>query len=851
MSSLLSSTQQYQARHEQRRILVRERLDPEGNPILNGIDYLEVSSDRNTIFIYFIHPVTIPITLDNIQISSCHITDAAGSRSPIVLQSISIFDKRVTLGVQPPNDLLPYRLALISNLTDETTPLAGIDPKLAAVEFGFQVGAMSEFDCQAAIEPAGAVPTPPAIDYLAKDYSSFRQLLLDRLAVTLPQWKERSPADLGMVMVELLAYTGDYLSYYQDAVATEAYLGTARKRMSVRRHARLLNYLMHDGCNSRTWVSLTVSEAANGKLLPGPTTFPPRQGETFRSGTRFLSRIRELPTLLNRVQFDAAIDREVLVFETMHDLVLHSASNRIEIYNWGEPDYRLAIGTTQATLKDSEAFLSQHLQPGMVLILEEVGINQRDVRIDPDINHRHAILLTKIKPGYDPLLEVRYVDIEWAIEDALPFELIISCVVEDQPYANFSVALGNVVLVDQGRTIDRDDDRSLDAIPPVGRYRPRLRQRNLTQQGQIRLAQGDRVPVNLNPQRDRHDPNNIDPRVSAKSALQWDLQQVMPAIFLEERDRNQTLTHHWIVRRDLLNSDRFARDFVVETEEDGQAYLRFGDGELGRIPQADKTLTAIYRVGNGRAGNLGSDAIAHIFTQQPDLTGILTVRNPLPAGGGCEPESMEQVKLYAPQAFRTLKRAVTEADYAQLTEQFPGVERALATRRWTGSWYTIFVTVDRQGGLAVDQNFKQELLAFLNTFRLTGHDLEIEPPRFVALDIALTVQILPTYFASQVNQALLLAFSNQLLPNGQLGFFHPDRFTFGQPVYLSQVIERAMQIAGVQSVSVTRFQRWGLPAQQELELGRISFRRLEIARLENDATRPGSGKLELNIQGGL
>ena len=78
--------------------------------------------------------------------------------------------------------------------------------------------------------------------------------MLDRLAITLPQWQERSPADLGVMLVELMAYAADHLSYYQDAIATEAYLGTARKRVSVRRHARLLDYLMNDGCNARVWV---------------------------------------------------------------------------------------------------------------------------------------------------------------------------------------------------------------------------------------------------------------------------------------------------------------------------------------------------------------------------------------------------------------------------------------------------------------------------------------------------------------------------------------------------------------------------------------------------------------------
>ena len=70
----------------------------------------------------------------------------------------------------------------------------------------------------------------------------------------MPDWRERHVPDLGIALVELLAYTGDYLSYYQDAVATEAYLDTARRRISVRRHARLVDYPMHEGCNARAWV---------------------------------------------------------------------------------------------------------------------------------------------------------------------------------------------------------------------------------------------------------------------------------------------------------------------------------------------------------------------------------------------------------------------------------------------------------------------------------------------------------------------------------------------------------------------------------------------------------------------
>ena len=138
-----------------------------------------------------------------------------------------------------------------------TLPLPnGFDPRYSSLDIHFHVDCSTDLDCKPT--PAGPTTpvTEPVIDYTAKDYESFRRAMLDRLSVVLPEWKERHTADIGIALVEMLAYVGDYLSYYQDAVATEAYLDTARQRISVRRHARLVDYSMHDGCNARAWVAL-------------------------------------------------------------------------------------------------------------------------------------------------------------------------------------------------------------------------------------------------------------------------------------------------------------------------------------------------------------------------------------------------------------------------------------------------------------------------------------------------------------------------------------------------------------------------------------------------------------------
>ena len=214
-----------------------------------------------------------------------------------------------------------------------------------------------------------------------------------------------------------------------------------------------------------------------------------------------------------------------------------------------------------------------------------------------------------------------------------------------------------------------------------------------------------------------------------------------------------------------------------------------------------------FRLGGGAIGNVGADAVTELL---PAIPGV-KVRNPMPARGGADPEPTSQAKLYAPQAFRTQERAVTEADYAAAAQRHPDVQRAACTRRWTGMFHTMFITVDRRGGKPVTPEFEQDLRGFLERFRMAGYDLEIDGPRYVALDVALNVCVLPGYLRAIVKQGLLDAFGTRELVDGTRGFFHPDNYTFGQAVYLSQIIARAMQVTGVQSVDVPAdgFKRFG------------------------------------------
>jgi hypothetical protein len=169
----------------------------------------------------------------------------------------------------------------------------------------------------------------------------------------------------------------------------------------------------------------------------------------------------------------------------------------------------------------------------------------------------------------------------------------------------------------------------------------------------------------------------------------------------------------------------------------------------------------------------------------------------------------------------------------------------------------MFITVDRRGGAPVDVAFEREIRGFLDRFRMAGYDLEIDGPRYVPIEIVLTICVKQGYYRASVKSALLETFGNGILRDGTRGFFHPDNFSFGQPIYLSQVVARAMKVPGVENVDAdddpskpNLFQRWGEKAQGEIANGLIPIHRLEIARVDSNPSLPENGRIDFVMKGG-
>lgn len=721
------------------------------SPGWNGIDYVEVADEAGKLLtIYFIDSVPEGIEIENILI--------LGGRR---ITGIRVVDKEVCDASDPrqddclrvyldrTGDFSTYTVCLVAvdkrgrPLVDEDEddtsgdtrirkyrPYPGLDPRYACAEFHFRVNCASDQDCQ----PAEECPVTdlPAVDinYLAKDYASFRQLIFDRLSLTMPGWRERHAPDLGVALVELMAYAGDYLSYYQDAVATEAYLETARRRISVRRHARLVDYVMHEGLNARAWAALTV-DAEELALPLGKFFFiTPYSQQISAPRVVRAEALRDLPP----GSFEVF---EPLAPAGLKEFIFRRAHNRIPIYTWGDELCCLPKGATTCTLvdgswvpapppagdpkqeqapaaqsslvraagsRDRQRKKSVELPPqgeyvrvltlkvGDYLLFQEVAGPTTGLAADADPAHRHVVRITRTQERLDELYRVPLLEIEWSAEDALPFPLCISTTgqaPECLRIENASMAIANLVLVDHGRTQPEeplgavplkssrpecDDGCPTPAAHLPGRFRPRLERPGLTYADPLPgpTRSGEQPPAARLRQRD---PRAAAPQIGLRGVLPrpdgsgplFDLQHP-PSDWQGPTGSLDDLVVSWQARPDLLASAELDRHFLVEMDNERRAWLRFGGDGMGQQPPAGMAFYARYRTGSGETGNIGADTLTVLVLDGIALDGAaVEVTNPLPAWGGIEPEPLNQVRLLAPHTFRGERlRAVTAEDYAEL-----------------------------------------------------------------------------------------------------------------------------------------------------------------------------------------
>jgi uncharacterized phage protein gp47/JayE len=780
--------------------------------LLNGIDYIDVGQTR--LRVHFLNTVAVrgslsgsrPVTITGDQIVTSIAVNpideatswsADGQGRPVL-----------ALTVAGSRDFSTYRLVISSSK---------LDPFLAQAPFTFTAGSPAGTDCAV---PALSGPEPAAeqvpIDYLAKDYGSFRQALSEFSAQRYPAWVERSEADLGVMLMEALAAMADELSYYQDRVLAESTLTTATQRLSAVRHARLMDY------------EPTAATAATAVL----------QLEVTSPGKIEMS----TPVLVSALGANGAtVDFEIedpavglaggLGSPGPAWATVDPRWNRASLgqpYYWDDSQRRLPVGSTGI-------YLVGHglgLYPGQQFLLDTLAADSADPPV------RELVTVAAMAETSDPLLGDP--------PPTLLTRVFLRDPTTDEHDLTITAVAGNIVPVVQGQRRSEEFVIPDPAQPPPGPVVVRRAANSATQEPRpdyrFCLASG--------------------PLAWLATAGQAVSLPAVPEIKLSARDVADASTSPWAFQRWLLDAGPADQVFTLTPEQyspvltsngttwfdydgDGGTTIRFGDGTFGATPLPGTRFSLLYRVGGGSAGNVPADAITNVA---PGQSMIRTCTNPFPATGGNDAETMAQIRARAPQAFSAQPlRAVLAGDFQAAAQSFPWVRQAATSFRWTGSWPAIVTRVDPAGAEEPTIAELRSLTERLDEERMAGYESHVLPPRYVSIDLRITVSARPGSYPRQVVSSVLACLQPGTLPGGGAGFFDHSQWGFGQPLESSALLAAIQSSSGVDGVEQVLYRGRGGQLRWAPLPGRLGVGAGELLRVDNDPSRPEAGSLQVRV----
>jgi hypothetical protein len=713
-------------------------------------------------------------------------------------------DTIIELKVYPVGDYSEYTLQMQTS----SVSFKNIDPLFSEIDFKFRPGCFS-LDCSEPDVCREPARENPGIDYCAKDYESFRYALISAMMDRVPEWKATSEADLDMVLLELFSTAADELSDFQDRVMNEAYLSSCRKRVSLARHARLMDYHIHQGGQASTILAL---ELQGGAAFEEPALFSP--GFAVWSGCKDVTPASPL-------------------FLTKSDYTLHYLLNRMSLYTWNGAKPGLDPGSTRADLilqdntENNVKKVRDLIRQGKItrLVIQEQLNPETGRTPGKDPLKRQVLHLLPGEAGagadVDPVTGEWYVRVSWEKQDALRSCFLFDVQAPGGIIHDVSLFHGNLVDVFHGEPREilfKPPGEMLDVNEYSCEYTPR---------GEILCPLPTDAPLAYT-----HTPPGNE--LPSRSTLQvWVAGD----------------PHIWQEAVDFIHSRESDTHYVVETDELGRSLIRFGNGVNGKSPDRDAVIYCVYQAGRGRDGNLGADKLT--FFDSGTSPWITRCWNPFPVTNGSDPEPVQEIIRRVQEAYvQRQLRAVTEEDYVKRAEELPEVSRAAARYMWTGSFRTVRISIDPVGSTELTPAVRKKIARHLDAVRLLGEDLEIRPPRFVPLAIEVSLCISPGYWPEDISYVITDEFSDSYTRDGRKGFFHPDEWTFGRPLYKSMILGRIRMAKGidhVRNIIIKRFNE-DTPGPPDDEM--VMVRENEIILVRNDSDHMERGFIRFHIMGG-
>jgi hypothetical protein len=206
---------------------------------------------------------------------------------------------------------------------------------------------------------------------------------------------------------------------------------------------------------------------------------------------------------------------------------------------------------------------------------------------------------------------------------------------------------------------------------------------------------------------------------------------------------------------ELLTAGKDDRVFVVDAVEGS---LTFGNGIRGRmLPVGSNNLVVdVYRVVPGARGNIAPGEVALCES----LGDVVSVSNLLPATGGRDAESIDEIIRRAPSVLTSRDRAVTSSDFEVIAGEASGEVARAACSGEMGADGQVEVVVlpQRRPGEAIPDPFlsaglRDHVSTYLKRRCLINVSPAVRLARFMPIDVSITLRLRPNANIVHVREA--------------------------------------------------------------------------------------------------
>jgi hypothetical protein len=288
----------------------------------------------------------------------------------------------------------------------------------------------------------------------------------------------------------------------------------------------------------------------------------------------------------------------------------------------------------------------------------------------------------------------------------------------------------------------------------------------------------------------------------------------------------------WHEAGDIASLAPSDRKYITQTDDSDQTSVIFGNGEHGaRVPTGSSNIKATYRTGIGSAGNVAAGQISQLATHPLGPQGVI---NPLPATGGADRDTLDQVRRNAPLAVLALDRLVSVQDYADFARTYAGIAKTSAVQLSDGRRQLVHLTIAGVNDIPIDQSsdLYQNLFLSLQNFGDPSMAIQVCVRRVRLLVISAGVQLQPDYLWDAVEPKIRAA-----VVDG----FSFDARDLGQSAFLSEAIAMMQAVEGVLYVDVRLFD--AVPENTSIKdfaklaatLKRNQFVNADLARIDTTA----------------